>query len=215
MPLGVDAILRGWDKTIRTEAHDWGARIVLGERAIMHVEPAHHWSARGVFDRRRTLWASFAFETPAGVYYHVGDTGFFGGRNYRAAREKHGPAKLAFLPIGAYDPRFVMAPQHQDPDEAVRGARFLEAEMAIGSHWGYWQLTDEAVDDPSRKLAAALARWDHPPARFRAGRPGEVTELPIAIDAPKTKPLPALGAAVEPTPDRLDDPSATEGFRST
>ena len=189
LPLGADRILRGWRRKADAEAFDWYETARVGDGLKLTVWPTHHWSARGVLDRRMTLWASYAFETPAGFVFHVGDTGFNAGRDYRAARETFGPAKLAVLPIGAYDPRSVMAAQHQDPDEAVQAARLLGAERAIGSHWGYWRLTDEAIEDPSRRLAAALERWDHPAERFVAGRPGMVLELPGRIEAPATVPL--------------------------
>ncbi len=189
VPLGVDALLRGWHRKIDVEAFDWHDRVGLADGLHVTLDPTHHWSARGILDRRRTLWTSFAFETPAGLFYYVGDTGVHRGTNFIAARQRYGPAKLAVLPIGAYEPRYVMAPQHQEPDEAVRAARFLEAEMAIGSHWGYFKLTDEAVDDPPMRLAAALEKWDHPAPRFVAGRPGLVHELPHRIDAPPVTPL--------------------------
>ncbi|MEX6506474.1 MBL fold metallo-hydrolase [Jiella sp. M17.18] len=186
VPLGVDRIVRGWRRKARIEAYDWHERAELGEKLSVTLWPAHHWSARGVFDRRKTLWASFALQTPAGFVFHAGDTGFNAGRDFAAAREAFGPAALAVLPIGAYEPRAIMKPQHQEPDEAVRAARLLEAALAVGVHWGYWQLTDEAIDDPLRRLEAALSRWSHPPERFVAARPGMVVELPAAIDAAAT-----------------------------
>ncbi len=208
VPLGVDCLIRDWHPKADVEAFDWHDRVALANGLHVTLDPTHHWSARGTFDRRRTLWTSFAFETPAGLFYYVGDTGFDHGRNFIAARKRYGPAKLAVLPIGAYEPRYVMAPQHQEPDEAVRAARFLEAEMAIGSHWGYFKLTDEAVDDPPRRLAAALEKWDHPAARFVAGRPGLVHELPHDIDARPVEPLKVDAQTTRQTgvhDDRKDD----------
>ncbi|MCW4116354.1 MBL fold metallo-hydrolase [Aurantimonas sp. MSK8Z-1] len=179
-PLGVDAILRGWRHEARAEAYDWHETVALGDGLAVMLWPAHHWSARGAFDRCRTLWASFALETPAGFVFHAGDTGFNAGRDYAAAREAFGPAALAVLPIGAYEPRAIMKPQHQEPDEAVRGALLLEAALTVGVHWGYFQLTDEAIDDPLRRLALALETHGLAPARFVAARPGLVVELPAA-----------------------------------
>ncbi|MEF2074133.1 MBL fold metallo-hydrolase [Consotaella aegiceratis] len=190
-PLGNDALIHRFCPDARIEAYDWLDRAMLNPSVAITFEPTHHWGARGLYDRRMTLWASFAVHTPAGLIYVVGDSGFFGGANYRAARERHGPPKLAMLPIGAYAPRFFMAPQHQDPDEAVRAARFLEAEMVLGSHWGTFQLTDEAVDEPVRRLAAALAKWQVDPQRFVAARPGLVHTLPHSIDGPPMPPLAA------------------------
>ncbi|TIQ60513.1 MAG: hypothetical protein E5X41_34040, partial [Mesorhizobium sp.] len=71
--------------------------------AAIHVEPAHHWSARGGRDRRMALWAGFVIETASGNIYFAGDTGFHDGINYRLMAEKHGGFRLAILPIGAYE----------------------------------------------------------------------------------------------------------------
>ena len=199
VPLGCDALIRGFRRRADVAAFDWHARVRLNEEVSVTLDPTHHWSARGILDRRMTLWASFAFETPAGLVYVVGDTGFGGGANYRAARQKFGAPKLAVLPIGAYEPRRVMRPQHQDPDEAVRGARFLQAERVLGSHWGTFQLTDEAVEDPLERLAASCARWRFAPERFVPARPGLVCALPNAIDAPLPEPLEADAESTAPT----------------
>jgi L-ascorbate metabolism protein UlaG (beta-lactamase superfamily) len=199
VPLGCDRLIRGFRKKADVSAHDWHERVPLSDAIAVTLDPTHHWSARGAFDRRMTLWASFAVETPAGLVYVVGDSGFHGGENYRAARERHGAPKLAVLPIGAYAPRLVMRPQHQDPDEAVRAARFLGAEMSLGSHFGTFQLTDEAVEDPVTRLQAALARWDLSPSRFLPAHPGRVHSLPHRIDAPLPPPLAATDESTAPT----------------
>ena len=83
-PLGNDRIVRDAVPKARLSVGDWGDRIDVAG-AVIHIEPAHHWSARGTRDRRMALWASFVVETPVGRIYHVGDTGFHRGVNYRAA----------------------------------------------------------------------------------------------------------------------------------
>ena len=64
-PLGNDTIIRSAVPGIRVSAHDWGDTVVVGGLPI-HVEPVHHWSARGVGDRRMALWAGFVIEAPGG-----------------------------------------------------------------------------------------------------------------------------------------------------
>jgi len=177
-PLGNDVLIGEAVPGMRLAAHDWGDRIDIGDRAAIHIEPAHHWSARGARDRRMALWAGFVIEAPGGKLYFAGDTGFHDGINYRLMADKHGGFRFAILPIGAYEPRWFMAPQHQNPDEAVQGMKLCKAAFAAGCHWGTFQLTDEPMDEPVRKLAEALDAEGLPRERFRALQPGEVWHVP-------------------------------------
>jgi L-ascorbate metabolism protein UlaG (beta-lactamase superfamily) len=180
-PLGNDAIVRKSVPDIRISAHDWEDRIDAGNGVTIHVEPAHHWSARGAGDRRMALWSAFTIATPGGNIYFAGDTGFHQGRNYAAARAKHGGFRFAILPIGAYEPRWFMEPQHQNPDHAVDGFALLGADHAGGMHWGTFQLTNEPVEEPRDLLHAALDRASIPRDRFRAMQPGEVWDVPAGM----------------------------------
>ena len=89
-----------------------------------------HWSARGLFDRNKALWASFVLETPAGKLYIVCDSGYGEGKHFRRVAEAHGPLRLAILPIGAYEPRWFMRDQHMNPDDAVRALLACGAAIA-------------------------------------------------------------------------------------
>lgn len=176
-PLGNDAILKAHDAAIRAEAHDWGATVRLSPEVSTTLLPAYHWSARGVTDRRKALWCAFAVDAvEAGNVYFAGDTALASGATFRAAREAHGPFRLAILPIGAYEPRWFMKDQHMDAREAVTAFELLGAESAIGCHWGVFQLTAEAIEAPADLLAATLREKGVSPSAFRALRPGEVWE---------------------------------------
>jgi len=178
-PLGNDTILRqAGGGLIDARAHDWGAAVPAGPLTI-HLTPCHHWSARGTRDRSMALWSGFVIAGPAGRVLFIGDTGFDGGRPYR---DLPGPGRLrlAILPVGAYAPRWFMAPQHQDPAEAVAGMRIAGAAWATGHHWGTFQLTDEAREAPLQELTAALAAQGVDPGRFRPLAPGQVWDIPPA-----------------------------------
>lgn len=176
-PLGNDAIIDDGVPGMRLSAHDWGDRVDIGGGTVIHIEPAHHWSARGARDRRMALWAGFVIETPAGKIFFAGDTGFHGGVNYRLMAQKHGGFRFAILPIGAYEPRWFMASQHQNPQEAVQGMKLCNAAYAAGCHWGTFQLTDEPIDEPARHLAEALDAAGLSRDHFRALHPGEVWDV--------------------------------------
>ena len=173
-PLGNDAIIRSYDATIPVETRDWGGSVDLGGGIVVHLVPAYHWSARGVNDRRMALWCAFVLTTPRGVLYHVGDTGYGDGAIFRPVRERFGAPRLATLPIGAYEPRWFMQPQHMNPEEAVRVFREVGAEQALGHHWGTFRLTNEGPGEPAEALGRALAAAEIPADRFLALRPGQV-----------------------------------------
>lgn len=177
-PLGNDTIIRPVAPGAGIRTLDWGESTDLSQHVRITAEPSHHWSARGSRDRRMALWAAFVIETPAGLVYHVGDTGFHDGINYRAAAAKYGSFRLAILPFGAYEPRWFMKGQHQNPDEAVQGMLLSGAAHVAGHHFGTFQLTDEPIEQPVEHLRAALHRHGVAQDRFRPLLPGEVFDVP-------------------------------------
>lgn len=176
-PLGNDTIIRRAVARADITVTDWGDATMFRNGVTIHTEPCHHWSARGTSDRRMALWAAFVIETSGGKIYHIGDTGFHDGINYRAAAAKHGAFRLGILPIGAYEPRWFMKGQHQNPAEAVAGMKLANIAQAVGHHWGTFQLTNEAVEDPLRALDVALEREEIEAKRFRPLRPGEALDV--------------------------------------
>ncbi|MBP0112725.1 MULTISPECIES: MBL fold metallo-hydrolase [Bradyrhizobium] len=176
-PLGNDVTMRSADPTIKAEAFDWHDRVELGEGVAVHLVPTRHWTARGLFDRNKALWASFVLETPAGKIYVVCDSGYGDGRHFRRVAEKHGKLRLAILPIGAYEPRWFMRDQHMNPEDAVKALADCGAEAALGHHHGTFQLTDEAIDAPAKALVEALDAANIPQERFVAMQPGQVVEI--------------------------------------
>ena len=172
-PLGNDTIIRAYNPSITVTALDWGNRLALAPGLQVIAEPAHHWSARATNDRNHALWASFVLRGGGRSVYFAGDTGFGGGRHFHAIAARHPRLDLALLPIGAYEPRWFMAPHHMNPDDAVRAFRILKARSALGYHWGTFRLTDEGVDQPPQDLAKALREGGIPAQRFLAMRPGQ------------------------------------------
>lgn len=176
-PLGNDITMRDADAAIRAEAFDWNDRVELGNGVAVNLVSTRHWTARGVLDRNKALWASFVLETPAGKIYIVCDSGYGSGVHFRSVRERYGRPLASILPIGAYEPRWFMRDQHMNPDEAVRAFADCGAEIAFAHHHGTFQLTDEAIDAPVTALAQALDLARLRPERFPVLKPGQVFDL--------------------------------------
>jgi L-ascorbate metabolism protein UlaG (beta-lactamase superfamily) len=151
VPVGVARLLRS-EKIEPVHEMDWGDAQTFGATTI-HAAPALHFSARGIFDRNKTLWCGYVIESQNRIVYFAGDTAF--GDHFAQIRERFGSPRLALLPIGAYEPRWFMSPVHMGPEDAIRAHEILGAGASIAIHHGTFQLGDEAVDTPERKLAAS------------------------------------------------------------
>ncbi|NPB09976.1 MAG: MBL fold metallo-hydrolase [Thermodesulfobacteria bacterium] len=128
------------------EAEGWSVRAV----------PVQHWSKRGLLDTNTALWAGFILESDDFRVFFGGDTGYFFG--FEELGEAYGPFDLALLPAGAFLPRWLMAPFHMSPEEAVRAAEDLRARRVMPIHWGAYRLGDEELDDPPKLLKRYASR---------------------------------------------------------
>ncbi|CBX99765.1 hypothetical protein IAQ61_003002 [Plenodomus lingam] len=148
-------------------------------KATIHALPCQHVSARGPFDKCKTLWASWSVTSGSSSVYFAGDTGYRTvpssvpataddyGPEYShlptcpafAQIGKHrGPFDLGLIPIGAYDPRWLFSNVHANPKDAVNIFVDTKCRRALGMHWGTWVLTEEEVLEPPRELEEAC-RW--------------------------------------------------------
>lgn len=120
--------------------------------------PARHWSRRGILDTNRTLWGGFVVEAGEVAVYCAGDTAWFEGFELIARRF---PGLLAaVLPIGGYRPAWFMEHNHMNPEQAGRAFLTLGARHLVPAHWGTFQLTDEPLAEPARRLEAWWRRND-------------------------------------------------------
>jgi L-ascorbate metabolism protein UlaG (beta-lactamase superfamily) len=110
--------------------------------------------------RNGTLWCSWLLESGRRRYFFAGDSGYFPG--FAEFGRRYAPIDLAFLPIGAYEPRWLMRPQHVNPEEAFQAFLDLGAVRMVSMHWGCFDLTDEPPDLAPRVLdeVAAARRSD-------------------------------------------------------
>jgi len=156
VPLGIKQWMA--DKGIdNVEELDWSDHTRVSGLDFWFV-PATHWSARSLGDRNDTLWGGWAVKTPPAAaqpfsLYFAGDTGY--SNDSKRIGKAFGGFDLALIPIGAYAPRWFMGPQHVDPGEAVKIFQDIGAKKAIGIHWGTFELTDEPLDEPPKKLLEA------------------------------------------------------------
>lgn len=148
--------------------------------AMVTAAPAQHFSGRALGDRNSTLWAGFAIAVDGWNVFFAGDTAYH--PEFATIARRLGPFDLALMPIGAYDPRWVMRPVHVNAEEAVDAAAALttpgsETPVMLGIHWGTFRLTDEPTNEPPRRAAHAWAARGLPAERCWILRHGETRTL--------------------------------------
>lgn len=157
-PLGNDSIITSYNKHIVVEAYDWGEEVEISEAVKFHLSPMQHWSARGLFDRNRALWAALTIETNGGNIYFVGDSGYGGGRYFKRDKQKFGKFRLALLPMGAYEPRWFMEYPHMNPNDMVSAYLDLGEPYTVPSHYDVFKLTDEGRGQAKVDLEIAMRK---------------------------------------------------------
>lgn len=147
----------------------------LGPSSSVTLTPARHWSNRLGSPRNYRLWGGFALalgpaESARRVWF-AGDTGYDAAL-FREIGRRTGAPDLALIPIGAYEPRWFMAPMHMNPADAVQAHRDVGARLSLGMHWGTFQLTDEAREAPLHALVAARTAAGLSESAFKVVAPG-------------------------------------------
>jgi N-acyl-phosphatidylethanolamine-hydrolysing phospholipase D len=169
VPLG----LAGWfaDNGMRRveELDWWQTREYRGVRFV--CVPAQHFGQRTPWDGNRHLWASWAVLARSERFYFGGDTGYFDG--FREAGERLGPFDLSAISIGAYLPPAIMQSVHTTPEEAVQASEDLRSRVLLGIHWGTFDLAEEPLDEPPRRMLAEAARRGIGPERAWILKVGE------------------------------------------
>jgi len=181
VPLGLAAWMRrheprtGQGLPRQVSELDWWQSVRRG-RWTLTCLPAQHWSNRLGVRRNSTLWCSWLLDSGRRRYFFAGDSGYFAG--FAEAGRRFAPIDVALLPIGAYEPRWFMAPVHMNPPEAFRAFQDLGARWMVAMHWGTFDLTDEPADLPPQALAEAVAAAPGDPARVRVLAVGERWQIP-------------------------------------
>jgi L-ascorbate metabolism protein UlaG (beta-lactamase superfamily) len=99
---------------------------------------------------------------------------FAGDTAHTDTYDDYGPAELAVFGIGAYDPREHM---HATPEQVWRMFSRMQARWLLPIHHSTFELSDEPVEEPMRRLLlAARGKQD----RVIQVAPGELWTPPAA-----------------------------------
>ena len=148
VPIGDKDLLRNYNLNNIYEFNWWESFTYKDTKFTF--TPTQHWSARGIFDRNKSLWGGWFIETDSLKLFHAGDTGY--SNDFKVIKEKLGSPDFAFIPIGAYDPEWFMGESHVNPEDAVRIMEDLGRPDSFGMHWGTFTLTSEDTIEPIERL---------------------------------------------------------------
>jgi N-acyl-phosphatidylethanolamine-hydrolysing phospholipase D len=159
---------------------DWWEEADVGPGALRVIAaPARHWTRRTPWGTNRRLWCSWAVIPRDGSgprVCFVGDSGY--APCFSEVGDRLGPFDASLVPIGAYEPRWFMAPSHMDPEEAVLTYRDLGGRgIFIPSHWGTFRLTFEPPLEPPARLLEAWSSANLPDRNLVIPRHGETVTV--------------------------------------
>ena len=120
------------------------------ENVRIYFLPVRHWSRRGLFDTNWRLWGGFVVQSKNTTVYFGGDSGY--GRHYREAGELFPSIDYFLIGIGAYEPRWFMEPNHNNPTDVVKAFLDSGARNLVPMHYGTFDLSDEPPSEPLRLL---------------------------------------------------------------
>ena len=163
--LGVGTLLRSKGLNNVVEM-DWWQEYTFPSSSIeITFVPARHNSGRWMFDKNKTLWGGFVIKSSAGRLYFAGDTAY--GEFLSSIKNTFGEFKVALLPVGHYEPRWMMKTHHMNPDDAVKLHKYMNIEQSIGMHFGtFGGHNDEEVDAHEKDLQDALQKYGVPKSEF-------------------------------------------------
>jgi L-ascorbate metabolism protein UlaG (beta-lactamase superfamily) len=150
VPLGVGARLQDMGVAgERIEEFDWWQAQTFGA-VTLTATPAQHFSGRTLWDRNRTLWASWVIASGDARIYYSGDSGYFGG--FKLIGERFGSFDIALMENGAYDSYWPSV--HMSPEETVQAFIDLRAKLLYLVHNSTFDLAFHTWRDPLERVAA-------------------------------------------------------------
>ena len=139
-------------KTVSNEVANsgWYQQIEIGSGVKITFVPVRHWSRRGLADTNKRLWGGYVIERDGIKIYHGGDSGY--GVHYKELAETFGGIDYFIIGIGAYEPRWFMEPNHNNPSDVIKAFTDANSKILIPMHYGTFDLSDEPPSEPLRLL---------------------------------------------------------------
>ncbi len=155
--LRMDELFSEWtDNANKTQNGGWYQQFASENDLKITFVPVRHWSRRGLFDTNQRLWGGFIIQSGETVIYHGGDSGY--GSHYKELAETFPPIDYFIIGIGAYEPRWFMEANHNNPQDAVKAFQDADAKILLPMHYGTFDLSDEPPNQPLKLLKTAAEK---------------------------------------------------------
>ena len=150
MPLRLSELLGSQRHSVPHQEAAWWQRFRVNAGLEIIFLPAKHWNRRWLKDMNRQLWGSFLLRGEGRSVYFGGDSAYEG--HFAEIEQLLGPPDISLLPVGAYQPQYMMKEAHMNPSEAVQAFHDLKSQTFIPIHYGTYSLSDEPLGEPVRQL---------------------------------------------------------------
>lgn len=112
--------------------------------------PAVHWSARGLFDRNKSLWGSWLVRCNGQSVYFAGDTAY--GEHFSIIGQEFPSISVALMPIAPCKPNPAMLKSHMDVAQSIDAFNDLGAQVFVPMHWGTFAFGVDYFEEPIIEL---------------------------------------------------------------
>jgi L-ascorbate metabolism protein UlaG (beta-lactamase superfamily) len=151
VPLRVGNRLKRWGiSKEKIKEFDWWNELDFAG-VTLACTPSRHFSGRGLFDRNKTLWCSWAILGRQTRIFFSGDGGY--GSHFAEIGEKYGPFDLTLMECGQYDKRW--SDIHMMPEQTVQAHLDVKGNRMIPIHWAAFSLAFHDWTEPIERITKA------------------------------------------------------------
>ena len=155
-PLKVGEHLRKWGvNATQIKELNWWDSVKVGDVTVI-ATPSQHFSGRGLFDRDKTLWASWVIQSLESKVFYSGDSGYFNG--FKEIGEKYGPFDLSLIETGAYNEMW--SEIHMHPNQSLQAHIDINAKVMMPVHNSTFDLALHDWNEPLIKIVALALQND-------------------------------------------------------
>ncbi len=148
VPLGVENHLERWGiPAEKITVMAWWEETDINGLTIACV-PSKHFSGRGLTDQNATMWSSWVLKNEKYSILETGDSGY--GEHFAEIYEKYGEFTLALMDCAQYNTMWHNV--HMFPEETVKAAKDVHAQVLMPIHWGAFKLSNHAWDNPPERV---------------------------------------------------------------